>query len=100
MSMTLQIPQLFDTCLFADDTSLFHSFDSHDIIDLQQVNEQLKHIVDWCNTNKLTINTKKTEYIIFRGKSTPVCSVGSICIKGEHIAEAESTMFIGTSCAE
>ena len=66
-----------------------------EFINLHYVNEKLQHVVDWCSNNKLTINTKKTEYVIFRGKNRLVQCQGIISIKGEQIYEVQSTQYIG-----
>lgn len=51
--------------LFADDTSLFLSDnDIHKLI--STLNTELSKVSDWMKANKLTVNTKKTTYILFR----------------------------------
>ena len=51
--------------LFADDTNLFYSHSC-----LKTLNETLQteveKIAEWLNTNKLSINTSKTKFILFR----------------------------------
>ena len=32
------------------------------------VNADLKHLVNWLNTNKISLNLKKTEMVIFKTK--------------------------------
>ena len=47
---------------------MFHS--SHDIIELQHtVNENLLHVSDWLQSNRLSINVKKTHIMIWSPKS-------------------------------
>ena len=56
-----------DFRLFADDTNIFYS--SKDIKDLETVmNNELKNIFRYCATNKLSINLKKTNYMIISSK--------------------------------
>ena len=58
------VSKLFYFLLFADDTSLFLSVDNltdvHNII-----NNELENIVEWLNINKLSLNVKKSHFIIF-----------------------------------
>ena len=52
---------------FADDTNLL--FLSNSIKKLnKQVNADLKHLVNWLNANKISLNVKKTEMVIFKSK--------------------------------
>lgn len=51
--------------LFADDTNIFAS--STSIIELESlVNEELIKVKEWCNQNKLSINLKKTNFMIIK----------------------------------
>ena len=59
----------FDTILFADDTN-FH-LSHHNINILQsRVAEEIKKINYWVNSNQLTINYKKSCYMIIGKKSS------------------------------
>ena len=54
---------------FADDTNLLCL--SNSIKKLNKlVNADLKHIVNWLNANKISLNVKKTEMVIFKSKQT------------------------------
>ena len=49
--------------IFADDTNIF--FSSKNIADLEStVNEEHMNVIKYCNVNKLSINLKKTNYMI------------------------------------
>ena len=51
--------------LFADDTNLLYA--DKDLKTLESViNIELKKVCDWLNANKLTINVKKSNFVIFR----------------------------------
>ena len=51
--------------LFADDTKLLYA--DKDLKSLESVaNIELQKVCDWLNTNKLTINAKKSNFVIFR----------------------------------
>ena len=47
----------------ADDTNVFYS--SNSIDDIEKVmNEELQSILQYCNVNKLSINIKKTNFMV------------------------------------
>ena len=51
--------------LFADDTNLLYA--DKDLKSLETtVNAELKNVCNWLNANKLTINAKKSNFVIFR----------------------------------
>ena len=51
--------------MFADDTNAFLSHNSlHVLFDI--INSELYKIVEWFNINKLSLNSDKTNYILFR----------------------------------
>ena len=52
-------------CLFADDTNML--FADNNLRSLEAtVNNELKNVCDWLTANKLTLNTKKSYFVIFR----------------------------------
>ena len=54
--------------MFADDTCLF--FTDNNISQLfRTVNHELKHIQNWFNANKLSLNTGKTQYSFFHANA-------------------------------
>ena len=79
--------------LFADDTSLFHSHTFNTLI--QEVNIQLLKFSSWFNTNKLSLNTKMTNLIIFtpNGKKYNI-SEAEINIDGSKIKHVKCTTFL------
>ena len=53
----------FNFKIFADDTNIFYS--SKNCADLEQiVNDELINVLKYCNTNKLSINFKKTNFML------------------------------------
>ena len=59
-----QVSTLLNFITFADDTSAFYSH--RNILDLYNtVNSELKKVYDWFVVNRLSLNTKKTKYILF-----------------------------------
>ena len=62
------------TLMFADDTNLFHS--GKNLIEIEkEVNAELLYVVEWPQTNLLSLNVSETSYIIFtRKKKLPIFS--------------------------
>ena len=54
--------------LYADDTVLYYSSNNLDLA-TTTVQNDLIELSNWCNTNKLTINCKKTKYCIYGMRS-------------------------------
>ena len=85
-------PGLF-SILYADDTDMFKS--SKDIIDLQNtVNETLSSVSDWLQTNRLSINVKKTHIMIWTPKSKPLPNI-DIRMNNQSIGLVRETKFLG-----
>ena len=55
----------FTFYLFADDTSLTYANDNLRTLELT-VNNELEKVSEWLNANKLTLNVKKSNYVISR----------------------------------
>ena len=63
---------LLITIMFADDTSVFIEGQSYENV-YKVVNEELKKCDNWIKANKLTLNVKKTHFMIFhRSRMKPV----------------------------
>ena len=62
----------FTFYLFADDTSLTYANGNLSTLELT-VNNELEKVSEWLNANKLTLNVKKSNYVIFslRQKTIP-----------------------------
>ena len=83
-----------DFHLFADDTSLFMSQENLETSE-SDVNALLDNISDWLIANKLSLNTKKSYYLIVSPKNKRVNQKVSICINNEKLAEAQSAKYLG-----
>ena len=54
---------------FADDTTLFYSFEDITSDDKELViNIELQRVHSWLNGNRLSLNVKKTKYMLIRKK--------------------------------
>ena len=80
--------------LFAGDTNLFVS--CREIMHLFDiVNIELSKLSDWFKVNKLSLNVKKTNYILFGRKRLTLSETNNICIDGQRIERVERTKFLG-----
>ena len=94
------VSDIIKPILFADDTSLFHSHACFNTL-IQEVNIQLHKFSTWFNTNKLSLNTKKSYFIIFtpNGKKYNI-SEAEININGSKIKHVKCTKFLGITIDE
>ena len=79
----------------ADDTNLFIS--GKTLPDLYRtMNSEMIKIVEWLNVNKLSLNLKKTHYMVYRSCKRIVDSDLNITINRFNLVRVESTKFLGT----
>jgi hypothetical protein len=80
--------------LFADDTNLFLAGNNIDDM-ICTMNEELNNVIKWLHASKLSLNVKKTHYVIFKpGRSTVIPS-SNIMINSTIIQREFSTTFLG-----
>ena len=79
--------------LFADDTSVFIEGTHYDkMIDV--LNVELEHIDKWLRANKLTINIKKTNFMIFH-RTRIKHKTRDVTIRGNSLSCTNHTKFLG-----
>ena len=79
---------------FADDTNLLCL--SNSIKKLNKlVNADLKHLVNWLNANKMSLNVKKTEMVIFKSKQKKFEGDLKIKLCGKRLYPTESVKYLG-----
>ena len=82
------------SCLYADDANFFVS--GHNIEDLADImNAEITKILNWSNSNKLTINTEKTHFLIFSLKKQPITLSKTITLNNIPLQRKEATKFLG-----
>jgi len=82
----------FNTLLFADDTTL--TLTNGSVCELEKsVNSELTSIIAWMQANKLTINFKKTNFILFGDKSQKH-SMNIFCSQ-QSITQVDSVKYLG-----
>ena len=78
----------------ADDTNLLCMSNSIKKLD-KLVNADLKHLVSWLNGNKISLNFKKTEMVIFKSKRKKYESDSKIKLWGKRLYPTESVKYLG-----
>ena len=80
--------------IFADDTNIFLSGkDVNDTISI--FNHELSKIMNWLNSNHLSINIMKTNYMIFKPPRKKIQQSVEMKINSSIIEKVETTKFIG-----
>ena len=90
----INVSTLWYIILFADDTSLFSHGKNIDLL-INNLNTELVKLSQWLNSNKLTINVKKTNFIIFNTGRKKIEFTNKLSINEENINYVKSTKFRG-----
>ena len=93
--------KLFNFIMYADDTTLLSTLRIN-TFDLTIINKELEEIFRWLTANKLSLNVRKTKYMIFhnRQKKLPALLNYDIKINDTPIARVSSFDFLGLSLNE
>ena len=79
--------------LFADDTNIYYESDNLD--NLQNiVNNELKKLSLWLNSNRLALNISKTNFVIFASINKPLKNV-TIFLGNNAIAQTDFVKYLG-----
>ncbi len=79
--------------LFADDTNIFFSDDMSQLMNV--VNSQMEKISEWFRANMLSLNEKKSNFMIFRPRQKRQTIELLLKINGQKIDNVKETMFLG-----
>ena len=79
---------------FADDTNLLCFSNSIKKLNKQD-NADLKHLVNWLNANKISLNLKKTGMVIFKSKQKKLVGDFKIKLFGKRLYPAKSVKYLG-----
>ena len=91
-----QSSTFFDFRLFADDSNIFHSFPSNTkTIKLSEVTDNLLSVTKWCDANKITINTKKTNFMVIQPRRKLFNTDGFVELKGNTLNEVDASLYVG-----
>ena len=79
---------------FADDTNLtIHNYSLKKIN--KYVNFDLKCVTEWLRSNRISLNTKKTEILLFRPKNTMIKKKLNFRISGQKIVLSKHVKYLG-----
>jgi hypothetical protein len=85
---------ILELILFADDTNIFFSDD--DMYQLMSiVNSQMGKVSEWFKANMLSLNEKKSNFMIFRRRQKRQTIELLFKINGQKIDNVKETMFLG-----
>ena len=84
---------LLFSILFADDTGVFIEGECYTVI-INILNKELNSICIWLKSNKLTLNVKKSHYMIYH-KTRMKKITRDVIIENENINEVKSFKFLG-----
>ena len=82
--------ELTDPLLFADDTSIFYSHSNPNCLE-SVLNDELQNIDVWPKWNKLSVNIKKTNYVIFKPRQKKFNSSFSLSFGGKPLQQSNIT---------
>jgi hypothetical protein len=90
----VNVSNILFSILFADDTNLFLTGKNLSAT-INNMNKELEKVVDWLSVNKLSLNIKKTNYMVFNTGKKCLTTDKNVSINGQLIAKVESTKFLG-----
>ena len=79
--------------LFTDAINL--SYSGKSIKTFKKLANNLKSLVHWLNTNKISLNVKKTEMVTFKSKRKKFNEIVSIKLSGKRIYPTASVKYLG-----
>ena len=79
---------------FADDTSVIFSSTSFEILS-KRINKDLFNHSNWLKANKLSLNVKKTELVIFRSRKLKIDSSFKFKFDGKRFVLTKSMKYLG-----
>ena len=82
------------TLLFADDTNMFMSGPNIDDM-ISKINVELNELVTWLKANKLSLNIKKTHFMIFKPPKMKINCPNNVLIDGKPITRVNEIKFLG-----
>ena len=85
--------------LFADDTNLLYSNKSLKKVN-KYINQDLSSLTQWLRSNKISLNTKKTEIVIFRPKRKTINKNLNFRISGQQIKTTNNVKYLGLQLNE
>ena len=88
------VSTLVELILFADDTNLFMSH-KDPVCLAASLNYELNKLSTWFKANKLSLNLKKTNFMLFKPRQKRYHFPIQICINEQRIEQVKETVFLG-----
>ena len=88
------VSKVLDFILFADDTNIFFSHKDERLLS-QTLNSELLSLSEWCKVNKLSINLKKCNFMIFKPRQKRRTLDISVVLNNHIIAQTKEVVFLG-----
>ena len=88
------VSSLLFSLLYADDTNMFVTGKNIENL-IFLLNTELKKIVIWLNANKLSLNVKKTHFIIFSFSNKWIVNTNDIVIDNQPVSRVSHANFLG-----
>ena len=89
--------ELVELLLFADDTSIFYSHSNPNTLEFV-LNNVIKNIEVWLRCNKLSVNVKKTTYLIFTPWHKKRDHNFSFSLGGQLLTQSNVMEFLAIEC--
>ena len=88
------VSKVMDFILFADDTNIFFSHNDFNSLS-ETLNTEMSKLTQWCRANKLSINFKKSNFMVFRPRQRRQTLDLSLQIDNNNIDCVKETVFLG-----
>ena len=88
------VTNILKTTLFADDTNFSIEHKNYDHL-VPTLNSELRNITNWTVSNRLTINTSKTEMLFFSNRRNVLINDEQINLNGDWIKFVDHARFLG-----
>jgi hypothetical protein len=90
------VSNIFELILFADDTNIFFSHQKFSSL-VNTVNCEIDKISEWFKANKLSLNLKKSNYVIFKSRQKRIDIDLSLKINDHQLSRAKEVVFLGVT---
>ena len=99
MNDNIHVSSVMKIILFADDTNLLlNSTNLNDLI--ATANTEIQKISDWLKINKLSLNIKKSHFILFHFRQKKITLDFKLKIDNSEVEQATFTKFLGVGLQE
>ena len=80
--------------LFADDSNMFISGKNLNVL-IDTMNMEMIKVIEWLQVNKLSLNLKKTHFMVFRRKRGKIMLEKDLMVDNVKISRTDKTKFLG-----